>query len=241
MGWVSRWYRKIQEPILNWAIDNPVIFRRFSYFLNFVMSVIFSLWILQTKIPGYINLDAEAAFAGISGLAVLLNQFNRKLFEKAEYSPAEVLALGYVNNFLLSAITQLKDSEPNPVIYVYKPKKISELDESAIANMEADLKNKYHSIEKIFLDLKKVRNRDVLVIKKDATTQKYLDFPSTLNALLDYIDYKIVSKANTSLDEVKSELGKKLIEEFYLKLDILLKKNGIERNIKFCDFKLKLF
>jgi hypothetical protein len=241
MGWLKRLYSKAQEPILNWAIENPVIFRRFSYILNLLLLLIFILWILQMKIPGYINLDAEAAFAGISSLAALLNQFNRKLFEKVEYSPAEVLALGYVNNFLFPAIMQLKQSEANPVIYIYKPNKIKELDEDGIENMKGDLLNKYHSLDKVVLDIKKARYRDILIIKKDATTKKYLDFPSTLVALLDYIDYKVVSKANTSTEEVKAELGRKLIDEFYIKLEKLLEDKLIKKNVKFCDFKFKLF
>lgn len=238
MGWV----KKVQNKCIDWASRNPLIFKYLSYSLNVLAVVIFVLWLLKKQIPKLTGIELEALFAVLSGAGVTLNQFNRKLYENSEYSPAEVLALGYVNNFLMPVIVQLKKrGETNPIICLYKPRKISELEDSNIENSEAELKNRNYTLDNINLDLKPVRARDILIIQKNATIKCYFDFPSTLLSLIDYIDYKIESKPNTSVIAIKTELEEILIKEFYSKLKFLLKQKKIRNNIKFCDNKLKIF
>ena len=176
--------------------------------------------------------------------ALTLNQLNRKLFEKTEYSPADVLALGYVNNFLVPVITQLKeDGVKKPSLCIYKPNKIYELESSNIYAIKAELRSREYSLVEVEvkLNLKQARARDILTIQKNDSNQIYFDFPNTLLSLLSYIDYKAESKANTLSDKIKTELGVNLIFEFYKKAEELAKEKRIHKNIKFCTADLKQF
>jgi hypothetical protein len=124
---------------------------------------------------------------------------------------------------------------------VYKPRKINELEASNIDIIKAELINKRYALTEIKLNLKQSRARDILTIQKSNNEQVYFDFPNTLLSLLLYIDYKADSKANSSAIEIKTELGARLISEFYRKVEELSKDKRIDKNIKYCDFKLKLF
>jgi hypothetical protein len=234
--------KKIQNHLLELAVSNIRIFTYFSYVLNFLTATIVVFWLLKKTIPKFENIDLEALVTIVSFFAVSLNQLNRKLFEKTEYSPADVLALGYVNNFLMPVITQLKeDGIKNPNLCIYKPTKINDLEASNIEIIKAELKNKNYSVNQIKLDLKHARARDILTIQKNEGKQIYFDFPNTLLSLLSYIDYKAESKANTSSDKLKTELGINLIAKFYSKVEELAKDKRIFKNIKFCEADLNQF
>ena len=234
--------KKLQNYLLDLAANNIKIFTYLSYILNTIAAVIIIFWLLKKSIPKHENIDLEALVTIVSFFAVTLNQLNRKLFERTEYSPADVLALGYVNNFLLPVITQLKeDGIKNPSLCIYKPNKINELEASNIDVMKAELRNNSYLLQEVKLNMKQARARDILIIQKNQNKQIYFDFPNTLLSLLDYIDYKAESKANTSPDKLKTELGISLITEFYKKVEELSKEKRINVNIKFCDADLNLF
>ena len=46
------------------------------------------------------------------------------------------------------------------------------------------------------------------------------------------------SKPNSSVDSTKNELIGNLIEQFYLKINELVEKKGLENNVTYCDKKL---
>lgn len=234
--------KKFQNHLLDLAVNNIKIFTYLSYLLNTIAAVIIVFWFLKKSIPKLENYDLEALVTIVSFFAVTLNQLNRKLFERTEYSPADVLALGYVNNFLLPVITQLKeDGIKNPSLCIYKPSKINELEASNIDVIKAELRNKNYLLQEVKLNLKQARARDILTIQKNENKQIYFDFPNTLLSLLNYIDYKAESKPNTSPDKLKTELGIGLITKFYKKVEELAKEKRIYVNIKFCDADLNLF
>lgn len=234
--------KKLQNNLLNFAANNIKFFTLLSYFLNAITAIIIVFWLLKKTIPYFENFDLEALVTIVSFFAVALNQINRKLFERTEYSPADVLALGYVNNFLLPVITQLKeDGIKNPSLCVYKPGKINELEASNIDVIKAELRNKNYLLQEVKLNLRQARARDILTIQKNENKQIYFDFPNTLLSLLNYIDYKAESKANTCSDKLKIELGISLITKFYSKVEELAKEKRIHKNIKFCDGDLNLF
>jgi len=234
--------KKFQNYLLDLAINNIKIFTYLSYFLNIIAAIIIVFWLLKKAIPKFENIDLEALVTIVSFFAVTLNQLNRKLFERTEYSPADVLALGYVNNFLLPVITQLKeDGIKNPSLCIYRPDKINELEASNIDVIKAELTNKKYSLQEIKLNLKQARARDILTIQKNNSKQIYFDFPNTLLSLINYIDYKAESKANTSTENIKAELGINLISEFYKKVEELAREKRIFKNIKFCSADLNLF
>lgn len=234
--------KKLQNYLLDLAVNNIKIFTYLSYLLNGIAAIIIVFWLLKKTIPRFENIELEALVTIVSFFAVTLNQLNRKLFERTEYSPADVLALGYVNNFLLPVITQLKeDGIKNPSLCIYKPNKINELEASNIDVIKAELRNKNYMLQEVKLNLKQARARDILTIQKNENKQIYFDFPNTLLSLLNYIDYKAESKANTSPDLLKTELGISLINKFYQKVEELAKEKRIYINIKFCDAGLNLF
>lgn len=234
--------RKIQNYFLELAINNILVFKYCSYILNIFAGIIIICWLLKKTIPQFGDIELEALVTILSILAVSLNQLNRKLFEKVEYSPADVLALGYVNHFILPVITQLKENGVKaPIVCIYKPKKINDLEPGNIDAIKAELKNKKYSLEEIKLDLKHSRARDILNIQKSKSKQVYFDFPNTLLSLISYIDYKVDSKANSSSDKIKAELGYQLISEFYIKVEELANEKGFAKNIKFCNADLKIF
>lgn len=234
--------KKLQNHLLDLAISNIKIFTYLSYILNVTTAIIIIFWLLKKTIPYFETIDLEALVTIVSFIAVTFNQLNRKLFERTEYSPAYVLALGYVNNFLLPVITQLKeDGIKNPSLCIYKPNKINELEASNIDVIKAELRNNSYLLQEVKLNLKQARARDILIIQKNQNKQIYFDFPNTLLSLLDYIDYKAESKANTSPDKLKTELGISLITEFYKKVEELSKEKRINSNIKFCNGDLNLF
>lgn len=234
--------KKLQNNLLNFAANNIKFFTLLSYLLNAITAIIIVFWLLKKTIPYFENFDLEALVTIVSFFAVALNQINRKLFERTEYSPADVLALGYVNNFLLPVITQLKeDGIKNPSLCVYKPGKINELEASNIDVIKAELRNKNYLLQEVKLNLRQARARDILTIQKNENKQIYFDFPNTLLSLLNYIDYKSESKANTCSDKLKIELGISLITKFYSKVEELAKEKRIHKNIKFCDGDLNLF
>ncbi len=234
--------RKIETFILGLATQYLKLLRYLSYALNVLAGLTLFVWLLKIKVTRLENIELEALFAILSGVAVFLNQIYRRLFEETEYSPADALAFGYVNNFLLPVITQLKENgESNPVLYVYKPERINELLASNIDIIKAELKNKSYTLAEVNLNLKQARARDILTVQKSSDKQVYFDFPNTLLSLLNYIDYKIDSKANHSCDNVKVELGSKLISEFYEKVNELVVENRLAKSVKYCDANLKLF
>ncbi len=234
--------KKVQNFLLDLALNNIKKFTYLSYIVNFLTVIVIVYWLLKKTIPQIGDVDLEALVTILSFVAVFLNQLNRKLFEKVEYSPADVLALGYVNNFLVPALSQLKQNGVRaPNICIYRPAKINELEPANIDNLKADLTNKNYSVIEIKLDLKQNRARDILNIYKNKRQQTYFDFPTTLLSLLLYIDYKADSKANFSADKMKAELGHRLLSEFYFKVDELAKDKRIENNIRYCDFNLEIF
>lgn len=234
--------KNLQNHLLHLAANNIKIFTCFSYLLNFITAIVIVFWLLKKAIPKVENIDLEALVTIVSFFAVTLNQLNRKLFERTEYSPADILALGYVNNFLLPVITQLKeDGIKNPSLCIYKPSKINELEASNIDAIKAELRNKNYLLQEVKLNLKQARARDILTIQKNENKQIYFDFPNTLLSLLNYIDYKAESKANSSPDKLKTDLGIILIAKFYKKVEELAKEKRIYLNIKFCDADLNLF
>ena len=181
-------------------------------------------------------IDLEALFVLLTTVAVFLNQLHRWLLAEAEYSPAYALALGYVNNFIEPAITQLiEDGINRPLLYIYKPEGISELYKPNIDRVKATIKNNSFELNELQLELKHGRARDILTIQKSKTKLIYFDFPNTLLSLSAYIDFKIESKANQSTDTEKKEFTKLLLSKFYNKVDELLKEKNIQNNIKYCN------
>jgi hypothetical protein len=202
------------------------------------------IWAFKSWIEKKFNItfiiDLEALLAITSLLTIGVNRILGKLLEEIEYSPAYALALGYFNNFILPVITQLKENGViNPKLCIYRPNHFDELSSINIDLIKAELVNKKYELVEINLKLKGARARDVLSLNKKSKLQTYFDFPNTLLSLYSYVDFKIGSSENSSIDEKKNKLIGRLIEQFYIKINELIKNNNLTNNITFKDNKLE--
>lgn len=231
----------MQMILLNFFLKKPNVLKWASRILNFLAFVALSMWLMNRKIE-FNNqvIDQEAFFVLLTTTAVIFNQFHRNILKEVEFSPAYALALGYVNNFLEPVIIQLLENGiKSPLIYIYRPKSLSELYQNNIDKTKAIIKNKDLNLQEFQLNLKHGRARDVLTIKKSKTKQIYFDFPNTLLSLTAYIDYKIGSKTKDSSKNEKEELSNKLIVKFYEKVNSLLEEKQLDHYIRYCDSELK--
>jgi hypothetical protein len=175
----------------------------------------------------------------VSGMNILLNKVIREL----EYSPAHVLAIGYFN-FISDVVYQLvANGIPQPKICIYRPTNLQDLSLENINLLKSQLTNAEYNVEVLNLTPKADRVRDVIVIHKDSQFESYFDIPKTLLSLYDYVEYKTVSKENSSQDFAKEKLTSKLISEFYDKLEMLIeiKDNLSFSNIDYCDRQMTKF
>lgn len=230
----------MKRKAISFLVKNSNVIKFLSVILNVVASVALIMWLLNKDITIYKwSLDKEALFVILTSVAVLLNQFHKWLLTEAEYSPAYALALGYVNNFIEPVIAQLiEDGIKTPLIYIYRPKTISELYKTNIDKTKATIKNMQFDLTELQLNLKHGRARDILTIQKSKTKKIFFDFPNTLLSLSAYIDYKTSSGANQFNDKEKVKLTEELFEKFYSKINDLTKEKNLEEYIKYCDKKL---
>lgn len=229
--------------LTKWFSINIWIVKWSSYILNTVSILTMILWLFKSFIEKKLNIkfiiDLEALFAATTGSLVIINQILRKLLKDAEYSPAYALAVGYVNNFIAPVITQLKENGiKNPKLCIYRPSHFDELTSDNVDRVKADLIHKKYELTEINLKLKGARARDILTLNKKDKVHTYFDFPNTLISLYGYVDYKIESKANTNIENTKNELIAELIEQFYLKVDEMIKSKNLQNSISYCDKKL---
>lgn len=228
------------KAIVSFLKRNSTLIKWLSTLLNIVSGAALILWLLNKEITLFnFTFDKEALFVILTSAAVSMNQFHKWLLKDAEYSPAYALALGYVNNFIEPTIVQLiENGIKNPVIYIFKPNSIEDLNKDSIDKVKARIKNMDFKLEEINLNLKHSRARDILTIQSSATNTVYFDFPNTLLSLSSYIDYKVNSTSNSSHDKEKIELTQVLFQKFYDKIDELAVSKQIDQHIKYCDSSL---
>lgn len=227
----------MRKKFLGFLVKNSTLVKYLSLILNIIASVALIMWLFNKDLTIHEwTLDKEALFVILTSVAVLLNQFHKWLLKEAEYSPSYALALGYVNNFIEPVIAQLiEDGIRKPLIYVYRPKAISELYKTNIDKTKATIKNMQFDLTELQLNLKHGRARDILTIQKSKTKKVFFDFPNTLLSLSAYIDYKTSSGANQFNDKEKMKLTEELFEKFYSKIDDLAAQKNLSNYIKYCD------
>ena len=75
-----------------------------------------------------------------------------------------------MNNFIEPVIVQLsEDGINNPLLYIYRPKTLSELYKPNIDRTKATIKNMAFELAELQLNLKHGRARDILTIQKSKT------------------------------------------------------------------------
>ena len=234
-------YEKSRVIVTSWLLAYKNVVKWISRGVNLLAVIVLIYWIIGTPIiVSETTFEQEPLLVGLTMLFAILNQFHRWLLNESEYSPAYALASGYFTNFLSPVITQLiENGEKKPVIYIYKPKHLSELFKNNVDRVKAKIQNNKFEVSEVNLSLKHARARDVLIIQKSKTKKIYFDFPNTLISLIAYVDYKVVTGQNSSFDKAKEKLTSELINKFYEKMDELILKDNISANVRYCDQKLK--
>lgn len=229
--------RKFRSRFIEYLIGKRKVIKYISWISNVGAILVLILWCLKKNIAlAGTTYDHEPIFVVLTGIFAGLNQLHQWLLEESEYSPAHALAVGYVKNFISPTITQLmQDGTKNPIIYVYRPKCITELYSGNISRVRSKLKQNSFTLMDINLSSQSARARDIILIEKSSTKKVYFDFPNTLTSLVSYVDYRIGSNQNSNSEKKKDEFTEELIEKFFTKVDELLTKENIQGNIRYCD------
>lgn len=224
--------------VKKWAIALQVILWCTTMFFAVV-------WVSGTEFPiepEPITVMLGLVSAAVSGLA---NKYSHAL-DIEQYSVANVLAKGYVNNFVEPVMTQLmKDSKGNgnkPLFYIFIPELLSDLTPKSIDRLKAKLKTKGLSENTLKVKINEGRGvRDVMTISNSNNKNVYFDFPSTLFSLTDFVEFKMNSPKDSLNVELKNKIGKEYIERFKNQLiESLQEKHLYPENIRFTNFDLDL-
>ena len=203
------------------------------------------VWIFD--IPFRYQPEPITVMLGLISMAVsgLSNRYSQAL-DVEQYSVANVLAKGYVNNFVEPVMTQLmKDSNGNgnkPLLYIFIPELLSELTPKSIDRLKAKLKTKGLSENTIKVKINEGRGvRDVMTVSNSNNKNVYFDFPSTLFSLTDFVEFKMDSPKNSLNVELKNKIGKEYIERFKNQLiESLQEKQLHPEYIRFTNFDLDI-
>ena len=172
-----------------------------------------------------------------TAVTALLNEFGSRL-EEEEYSLAYALAYGYVNNFvepLLSELLRISADEGKPpVLLIYMPGKLAELEPRNIERVLAKLRLRNVKEEVVNLQFKEGRARDILTVSS-GSDRMYFDFPNTLLSLNSLIDFKVESRKNKFSETEKEQMGKENIMRFRSVVEQMLDRKDLTFYVRFVD------
>ena len=174
------------------------------------------IWISGIEI--FIEPEPVTVLLGLaSGAVATLSKKYENAIEAEKYSVANVLAQGYVKNFVEPVVTQLKKDNPGRKIqfYIFVPNLLSELTPKAIDRWKSDLIEKGFKSNTMKVKLSEGRGlRDVMTVSNSDSKDVYFDFPNTLFSLTNFVEYKMNSPQNSLNTEEKNQLGKAYIKKF---------------------------
>jgi len=171
-------------------------------------------------------------FGAIGGIcAFLLEVYSR---QAKKFSAANVLAVGYVKNFLEPVMIQILDhkkpGDPIPKFYVFIPLEISKLEENSIVLLKKSLDNDGYVSAPVNVQIPKQRTRNILLITKNGNGF-YFDIATTLSSLSALIEYTLEKKKNTSPEKLKDTIFKEHINYFKDELIKLLKDKDLDKYV----------
>jgi hypothetical protein len=210
---------------------------------SFIFAVI---WVKD--IPFKYEPEPITFILGMVSIAVTgIVKWYTKELEKEKFTVAHVLAKGYVNNFLEPVLTEIiknSESEKKPVFYIFIPDYLSDLTEKSIDRLKAKFKERGLLEDTIEIKLREGRGvRDVMTISNSKQENVYFDFPNTICALTDFVDYKMNSPKDSLDVKKRNKLGEKYIERFKQQLIETLKEKKLYPDfVKFtnCDMEIDL-
>jgi len=175
-------------------------------------------------------------FGLISGAVTGLMSEYSKAIEEEEYSIAYALAYGYVNNFVEPVITQVLSEDRQPLLYIFIPESLSELEPKSIDRFMAAINQKFKS-SIIQLQMREGRARDVIsIMKQDTESKKILfDFPNTLLTLNSLVEYKVESKKGSFSSNEKEAIGKVYIKKFADAIKLQVDNKQLSHYVSFVD------
>jgi hypothetical protein len=209
-------------------------------------SAIFAIiWIID--IPFRYQPEPITVMLGLISVAVsgLAKRYAQAL-DIEQYSVANVLAKGYVNNFVEPVLTQLIKSSivkgDKPLFYIFIPDLLSELTPKSIDRLKAKLKSKGLLETTIKVRINEGRGvRDVMTVSNSNNKNVYFDFPNTLFSLTDFVEFKMNSPKDSLNVDLKNKIGKEYIERFKKQLiESLQEKHLHPEYIRFTNFDLDI-
>jgi hypothetical protein len=203
------------------------------------------IWIFD--IPFCYQPEPITVMLGLISMAVsgLVNRYSHAL-DIEQYSVANVLAKGYVNNFVEPVLTQLiKDSNSKsdkPIFYIFIPELLSELTPKSIDRLKAKLKTKGLSDNILKVKINEGRGvRDVMTVSNSNNKNVFFDFPNTLFSLTDFVEFKMNSPKDSLNVNLKNKIGKEYIERFKKQLIESLEEKHLHPDyIRFTNFDLDI-
>jgi len=170
----------------------------------------------------------------------------KEQLEQEQFSAPRALARGYFNNFVAPAVTRLLDDKVKDAedvrFYIFVPEKLSDLNPDPVTNFKSEMERKGFSLNDRPVLLGGKDRRTVLTVRKQGGAKMvFLDFPATMRTLIDVVNYKIPSPANSMDEPAKDKLGRKYIESFNQELIGLRAKadDTIQERIQFVKKDLK--
>jgi hypothetical protein len=167
-------------------------------------------------------------FGAVGGIcAFLLEAYSR---ETKKFSVANVLAVGYIKNFLEPVMTQIIVEHPDkaPKFYIFIPSKISDLDDNNIARVKASLNRVSYQSETVSIAIQNQRAKNILLVSNaNKHDGFYFDVPTTLSAMIALIEYQVEKRGNTSSKKMTDAIFKQYIGYFKKELIEVLKDKNL--------------
>lgn len=174
------------------------------------------IWIFKIEIP-YEPEPITVLLGFVLAAVTALSTKYENAIKAEKYSVANVLAQGYVKNFVEPVVTQLrKDSQGKKIrFYVFVPNLLSELTPKAIDRWKSDLIERGFTSNTEKVKLSEGRGlRDVMTVSNTDSKSIYFDFPNTLFSLTNFVEFKTDSPKNSLNIDERNQLGRKYIEKF---------------------------
>lgn len=192
-----------------------------SSFLKYVQLLFLAATILLAVccLFGWVTIDTEhiyVLFGALPSLGVVFQEFHSRELEK--FSTVNVLAVGYVKNFLNPVMTRIVTAQPTavkPVFYIYLPADLSELEEKSLDVLVSRFKVPPYSAMQEDVRISAVLTKKIIRITKAGSSNvSYIDFPATLLSLNALIEYRMHKEKNRSGKEEKRDMAAKYIDSF---------------------------
>lgn len=175
-----------------------------------------AIWIFKIDFPYEPEPITVLLGFAVAAITTLSSRYENAI-RAEKYSVANVLAQGYVINFVEPVVNQLLKDRPGQKIrfYIFVPSLLSELTPKSIDRWKLKMLSQGLKSDTEKVELSEGRGlRDVMTISKSDSKNIFFDFPNTLYSLTNFVDYKLDSPKD-SLDLVeKNRLGGEYIKKF---------------------------